>query len=50
VANRELDNIVDLNIPTPWPLPPVQVIATLAHSFEVSGGLILPVLMDLRIS
>lgn len=37
VASRELDNIVDLNLPTPWPLPPIQVTATLAHSFELSG-------------
>lgn len=38
VASRELDNIVDLNIPTLWPLPPIQVTATLAHSFELTGG------------
>ncbi|CAM6082007.1 unnamed protein product [Calypogeia fissa] len=38
VASRELDNIVDLNIPTPWPLPPIQVTATLAYSFELTGG------------
>ncbi|CAM6091493.1 unnamed protein product [Calypogeia fissa] len=38
VASRELDNIVDLNIPTPWPLPPIQVTATLAHRFELTGG------------
>lgn len=37
VVSRELDNIVDLNIPTPWPLPTIQVTATLAHSFELTG-------------
>lgn len=38
VPTRELDNIVELNIPTLWPVPPIQVTATLAHSFELTGG------------
>jgi hypothetical protein len=37
VASKELDNIVDLRIGTPWPLPPIEVEATLAHSFEVTS-------------
>ncbi|GAQ81022.1 plastid-lipid associated protein PAP [Klebsormidium nitens] len=38
VARRELDNIVDLSIKAPLPLlPPGEVTATLAHSFEVAG-------------
>ncbi|KAG6552315.1 hypothetical protein Mapa_006168 [Marchantia paleacea] len=38
VVTRELDNIVDLRFPAPWPLPPLEVTATLAHSFELAGG------------
>eukprot|EP00897_Mesotaenium_endlicherianum_P005175 jgi/Mesen1/4686/ME000241S03722 len=37
VASRELDNIVDLKVSPPWPLPPLDVTATLAHSFETFG-------------
>jgi hypothetical protein len=38
VARRELDNIVELQIKAPLPLlPPGEVTATLAHSFEVAG-------------
>ncbi|KAL2608131.1 hypothetical protein R1flu_026704 [Riccia fluitans] len=38
VALRELDNIVDLRFPAPWPLPTLEITATLAHSFELAGG------------
>ncbi|KAL3675846.1 hypothetical protein R1sor_025794 [Riccia sorocarpa] len=38
VFTRELDNIVDLRFPAPWPLPPLEITATLAHSFELVGG------------
>ncbi|BBN18557.1 hypothetical protein MPTK1_8g03430 [Marchantia polymorpha subsp. ruderalis] len=38
VATRELDNIVDLRVLAPWPLPALEVTATLAHSFELAGG------------
>lgn len=37
VLARELDNIVELQINTPWPFPPIRVTATLAHTFEISG-------------
>lgn len=37
VVAKELDNIVDLRIGTPWPLPPLEVTATLAHTFEIIG-------------
>jgi len=38
VLSKELDNIVDLRIGTPWPLPPLEATACLAHSFELTGG------------
>lgn len=34
---KDFDNIVDLEAGTPWPLPPLQVTATLAHKFELLG-------------
>ncbi|KAI5082373.1 hypothetical protein GOP47_0002116 [Adiantum capillus-veneris] len=37
VLARELDNIVELHVRSPWPLPPLDITATLAHSFEVIG-------------
>jgi hypothetical protein len=37
VLSKELDNIVDLRIGTPWPLPPLELTACLAHSFELTG-------------
>eukprot|EP00245_Coleochaete_scutata_P006535 TRINITY_DN21002_c0_g1_i1.p1 TRINITY_DN21002_c0_g1~~TRINITY_DN21002_c0_g1_i1.p1 ORF type:complete len:300 (+),score=39.19 TRINITY_DN21002_c0_g1_i1:54-902(+) len=37
VVSRELDNIVDIRIGAPWPLPSLELNATLAHSFEVIG-------------
>jgi hypothetical protein len=38
VLSKELDNIVDLRIGTPWPLPTLELTACLAHSFELTGG------------
>lgn len=36
--SRTLDNIVELRLGVlPWPLPSVEVTATLAHTFEVLG-------------
>ncbi|XP_057855031.2 plastid-lipid-associated protein 6, chloroplastic isoform X2 [Cryptomeria japonica] len=35
VVRREFDNIVNLQIGTLWPLPPIEVTATLAHKFEL---------------
>ncbi|KAG0625697.1 hypothetical protein M758_2G074300 [Ceratodon purpureus] len=37
VSTNELDNIVDLRIGTPWPLPPFEVTASLGHTFEVTS-------------
>ncbi|MCO5613080.1 hypothetical protein L7F22_067354 [Adiantum nelumboides] len=37
VLARELDNIVVLQVRSPWPFPPVDITATLAHTFVVVG-------------
>ena len=37
VVSRDLDNIVELELGAPWPLPPLEATATLAHKFEVVG-------------
>ncbi|KAF3791531.1 putative plastid-lipid-associated protein 6 [Nymphaea thermarum] len=37
VVNKDFDNIVELQIGTPWPIPPFEVTATLAHKFELIG-------------
>ncbi|XP_034606325.1 plastid-lipid-associated protein 6, chloroplastic [Setaria viridis] len=37
VVSRDFDNIVELELGAPWPLPPVEATATLAHKFEVVG-------------
>ncbi|WVZ50750.1 hypothetical protein U9M48_001975 [Paspalum notatum var. saurae] len=37
VVSRDLDNIVELELGAPWPLPPVEATATLAHKFELVG-------------
>ncbi|CAL4983673.1 unnamed protein product [Urochloa decumbens] len=37
VLSRDLDNIVELELGAPWPIPPVEATATLAHKFEVVG-------------
>ncbi|XP_022749001.1 plastid-lipid-associated protein 6, chloroplastic isoform X1 [Durio zibethinus] len=43
VLSKDFDNIVDLEVGAPWPLPPLplpplQVTATLAHKFELLGA------------
>lgn len=35
--SKDFDNIVELQFGTPWPLPPAEATATLAHKFEVIG-------------
>lgn len=35
--SRDFDNIVELELGAPWPLPPAQATATLAHKFELVG-------------
>lgn len=37
VVSRDFDNIVELELGAPWPLPPLEATATLAHKFEVIG-------------
>ncbi|GAA0153564.1 hypothetical protein LIER_11771 [Lithospermum erythrorhizon] len=38
ILSKDFDNIVELELGTPWPLPPVEVTATLAHKFELIGS------------
>jgi hypothetical protein len=38
VVSRDLDNIVELELGAPWPLPPLEAMATLAHKFEIVGA------------
>ncbi|KAM0911361.1 hypothetical protein ACQ4PT_013520 [Festuca glaucescens] len=37
VVSQDFDNIVELELGAPWPLPPVEATATLAHKFEITG-------------
>lgn len=37
ILSKDFDNIVELQLGTPWPLPPVETVATLAHKFELIG-------------
>lgn len=37
VVSKDFDNIVELELGAPWPLPPAEVTATLAHKFELIG-------------
>lgn len=37
VFSKDFDNIVELELGAPWPFPPVEVTATLAHKFELIG-------------
>uniref|UniRef100_A0A803Q6H4 Kinesin motor domain-containing protein n=1 Tax=Cannabis sativa TaxID=3483 RepID=A0A803Q6H4_CANSA len=38
IFSRDFDNIVELELGAPWPLPPIEVTATLAHKFELIGS------------
>ncbi|KAB2599862.1 plastid-lipid-associated protein 6 [Pyrus ussuriensis x Pyrus communis] len=38
IFSKDFDNIVDLELGVPWPLPPVDATATLAHKFELIGS------------
>ncbi|KAE9453000.1 hypothetical protein C3L33_15087, partial [Rhododendron williamsianum] len=38
ILSKDFDNIVDLKLGTPWPIPPIEVTATLAHKFELIGS------------
>ena len=37
VVSKDFDNIVDVELGGPWPLPPVELTATLAHKFGIIG-------------
>lgn len=37
ILSKDFDNIVELQLGTPWPFPPIQLTATLAHKFEILG-------------
>lgn len=37
ILSKDFDNIVELELGAPWPLPPVEVTVTLAHKFELIG-------------
>ncbi|XP_050216715.1 plastid-lipid-associated protein 6, chloroplastic [Mercurialis annua] len=38
VVSNDFDNIVELQLGAPWPIPPLEVTATLAHKFELIGS------------
>ncbi|KAI3913618.1 hypothetical protein MKW92_038262 [Papaver armeniacum] len=38
VFSKDFDNIVELQLGTPWPLPPIEATATLEHKFELTGS------------
>ncbi|TKY51905.1 plastid-lipid-associated protein 6 [Spatholobus suberectus] len=38
IFSKDFDNIVELQLGAPWPLPPLEVTATLAHKFELIGS------------
>lgn len=38
ILSKDFDNIAELELGVPWPLPPVEVTATLAHKFELIGS------------
>ncbi|KAK9146354.1 hypothetical protein Sjap_006257 [Stephania japonica] len=37
-VSKDFDNIVELQLGTPWPFPPVELTAILAHKFELIGS------------
>ncbi|KAL8162793.1 hypothetical protein V2J09_014282 [Rumex salicifolius] len=38
VISKDFDNIVEIELGAPWPLPPAELTATLAHKFELIGN------------
>ncbi|KAA8548843.1 hypothetical protein F0562_000527 [Nyssa sinensis] len=38
ILSKDFDNIVELELGAPWPFPPIEVTATLAHKFELIGS------------
>ncbi|KAM7462511.1 hypothetical protein LguiA_030632 [Lonicera macranthoides] len=41
IFSKDFDNIVDLELGTPWPVPPIEVTATLAHKFRLEAAMLL---------
>ncbi|KAE9612082.1 hypothetical protein Lal_00022304 [Lupinus albus] len=46
ILNKDFDNIVELQLGTPWPLPPLEATATLAHKFELIGSSKIKIVFD----
>lgn len=44
--SKDFDNIAEVEIGAPWPLPPLEATATLAHKFELLGLPSLPLHLD----
>ncbi|KAL5711934.1 Plastid-lipid-associated protein 6 [Ranunculus cassubicifolius] len=38
IFSKDFNNIVEVQLGTPWPFPPIEATATLAHKFEVMGS------------
>jgi len=38
ILSKDFDNIVELQLGSPWPLPSLEATATLAHKFELIGS------------
>lgn len=46
VVSKDFDNIVEIELGAPWPLPPVEVTATLAHKFELIGSAMVKIIFE----
>ncbi|KAH6834646.1 Plastid-lipid associated protein PAP / fibrillin family protein [Perilla frutescens var. hirtella] len=46
IFSKDFDNIVELELGAPWPLPPLEVTATLAHKFELIGTSGIKIIFD----
>ncbi|KAI3889208.1 hypothetical protein MKX03_024662 [Papaver bracteatum] len=40
IFSKDFDNIVELQLGAPWPLPPIEATTTLEHKFELTGMLL----------
>ncbi|KAI3984714.1 hypothetical protein MKX01_039331 [Papaver californicum] len=38
IFSKDFDNIVELQLGAPWPLPPIEATATLEHKYELTGS------------
>uniref|UniRef100_A0A7N0V5P8 Plastid lipid-associated protein/fibrillin conserved domain-containing protein n=1 Tax=Kalanchoe fedtschenkoi TaxID=63787 RepID=A0A7N0V5P8_KALFE len=46
ILSKDFDNIVELELGAPWPLPPIEVTATLAHKFELIGSAAIRIIFE----